>query len=66
MRMIVLAAFMAMGIGLLGTAPTLAASAQGSVIGAAAATASPVTKAVVCATRRLCGRRGCAMRRVCR
>jgi hypothetical protein len=62
--MIVLAALTAMAIGFLGTAQTMAAPAQGSVIGAAAASTSPVTK-VPCAMRRVCGRRGCAMRRVC-
>ena len=34
--------------------------------GMAAATTSPVVKAVVCVSRRVCGPRGCAMRRVCR
>jgi hypothetical protein len=64
MRTILLAALVATGIGLLGTSLTLAAPAQGSSIAAAAATTSPVTK-VPCAMRRVCGRRGCVMRRVC-
>jgi len=64
MRMIVLALFAATAIGLLGTANTLAAPVQGSIIGAATATTSAVTKAA-CVMRRVCGARGCAMRRVC-
>jgi hypothetical protein len=50
--MIVLAALTAMAIGFLGTAQAMAAPAQGSVIGAAAASTSPVTK-VPCAMRRV-------------
>jgi len=65
MRAIVLAAFTAAVIGLIGTAPTMAAPAQGGVIGQAALAASPVTKVVVCVRRRVCGARGCVMRRVC-
>jgi len=66
MRMIVLAAFVAMGMGLIGTSQSIGATANGSVIGAAAVTTSPVTKVVVCAMRRVCSRGVCAMRRVCR
>jgi hypothetical protein len=66
MRTIVLAAFVAMGIGLIGMSDSIGAPANGNVIGAAAQTTSPVTKVVVCAMRRVCGRHGCAMRRVCR
>src|SRR5215813_4996332 len=66
MRKIALAALAAIAMGLIGTASVMAAPAQGNAIGAAAATTLPVTKAAVCATRRVCNRRGCAMRRVCR
>jgi len=66
MRTFVLAALTAATIGLIGTAQTTAAPAQGSALGAAEATTSPVTKVVVCGTRRVCTRGVCAMRRVCR
>jgi len=66
MRTIVLAALTVAAIGLIGPAQTMAAPAQGSALGTAAATTSPVTTVVVCATRRVCTRGVCAMRRVCR
>lgn len=65
MRMIVLTALAAMAIGMVGTSPMIAAPASGNAIANAAASTSPVTK-VPCAMRRVCGRRGCAMQRVCR
>jgi len=65
MRTIVLAALTATAIGLIGAANTMAAPAQGSAIGTAAAATSPVAKVVVCAMRRVCTRGVCAMRRVC-
>jgi hypothetical protein len=66
MRKIVLTALIAVLIGFIGAAQVMAAPAQASVIGTAAATASPVTEVVVCAMRRVCTAGVCAMRRVCR
>ena len=51
MRMIVLAALVAIGIGLMATSPTMAVPANGSVLSQAAARNSPVAK-VPCAWRR--------------
>jgi len=65
MRTIVLAAFVAMAIGLIGISESIGAPANGNVIGAAAQTTSPVTK-VPCAMRRVCSRGVCTTRRVCR
>jgi hypothetical protein len=64
MRMIILAAMAAAGISLVANVPMLAAPINGGAIDKAAATTSPVTK-VPCAWRRVCGRYGCARRRVC-
>jgi hypothetical protein len=64
MRMILLSALMALGIGLIGTSPTMAGPANGQAISQALAETSLVTQ-VPCARRRVCGRRGCVTRRVC-
>jgi hypothetical protein len=64
MRMISLAALTAMAIGLIGTSPSAAGPANGTVIGQAAAKTSIVSQ-VPCARRRVCGPRGCVVRRVC-
>jgi hypothetical protein len=64
MRMILLSALMALGIGLIGAPPTMAGPASGQAIRQALAEMSLVTQ-VPCARRRVCGPRGCVMRRVC-
>jgi hypothetical protein len=64
MRILVLAAIATIGIGFWGMSHLLAAPINGTAIDQAAASTSPVTK-VPCASRRVCGRYGCARRRVC-
>jgi hypothetical protein len=63
-RMFVLLMFAALAITVIGLPDLAAAPANGRAIGEAAAATSPITK-VPCAMRRVCGRYGCASRRVC-
>ena len=65
MKEMMLAALVAFGVGLGGTSATNAAPAGGMTVSQSAQGISPMTKAVVCAVRRVCGPRGCASRRVC-
>ncbi len=64
MKAIVLAALVIIGFGLIAASPTMAAPANGSVIGRAVVAGSVVTE-VTCRWRRNCGPRGCFSRRVC-
>jgi hypothetical protein len=65
MKKVMLAALVAFGVGLGGASATNAAPADGIAVSQAAQVISPMTKAVVCAMRRVCGPRGCVSRRVC-
>jgi hypothetical protein len=64
MKKIVLVTLLAIGVGLTLASSSMAAAAGGSVIGQAAAAASPVTE-VWCRWHGVCGSRGCWRRRVC-
>jgi hypothetical protein len=64
MRSIVIAAAVALGLGLATASSVNAATAQGAAIGDAARATSPVTK-VPCAMRRVCNRYGCRSVRRC-
>jgi hypothetical protein len=65
MKKVMLAALVAFGVGLVGASATNAAPADGMTVSQSAQVISPITKAVVCAVRRVCGPRGCVARRVC-
>ena len=64
MKMMVLLALMTFGLGLMGTSQLMAAPANGSAIGEAAATVSSVSN-VRCVWRQTCARGRCVSRRVC-
>jgi hypothetical protein len=65
MKRMMLAVLVAFGVGLGGASATNAAPAGGIAVSQAAQVISPMTKAAVCAMRRVCGPRGCVSRRVC-
>ncbi len=65
MKKLMLVALVAFGVGLIGAPASKAAPADGANVRQAAHAISPVTKAMVCAVRRVCGPRGCVSRRVC-
>lgn len=64
MRTIMLSAAFTLALALLGTAGTQAAPVNGAALGSAAKP-DTVVHQVPCAMRRVCGRRGCVMRRAC-
>ena len=65
MKTVMLVVLVAIGVGLVGASTTNAAPAGGMAVSQSAQVISPMTKAVVCAVRRVCGPRGCVSRRVC-